>query len=239
MVSVCITTYNGGLFIKQQLDSIIMQLDENDEIIVSDDGSSDITLQILEHYNDNRIKVLHHKPKKSKYKFTLTTNNFENALREAKGDYIFFADQDDIWENNKVEECLKIFNQGYDAILHDCNIIDQNNEVIINSYFSVNNSKKGIFKNILKNSYLGCCMAINKKYIDRILPFPEESVPHDMWIGIIYDYFGKSIITDKKLISYRRHGNNLSPSGEKSRNSFLFKVLYRIIFIKAFLKRIV
>lgn len=238
MISVCLTTYNGGKFLKQQLDSILCQLGSEDEIIISDDGSTDNTLQIIENFLDNRIKLLHHHPKSGKYKFSLTTENFQNALQYAKGDYIFFADQDDIWCENKVRECIKLLQKGYDLVLHDAEIIDENNNVIINSYFRINNSKTGILRNIKNNSYLGCCMVINNNFLNKILPFPNIPIPHDIWIGILYEYFGKIIFTDQKLLSYRRHGGNVSPSGEKSKNSIIFKLKYRINFVFAFLKRI-
>ena len=61
MVSVCMATYNGERFIKEQIDSILCQLAAEDELIISDDGSTDKTLEVIESYGDNRIKVLHHK----------------------------------------------------------------------------------------------------------------------------------------------------------------------------------
>ncbi|MDC8098923.1 glycosyltransferase family 2 protein [Chryseobacterium rhizosphaerae] len=239
MISVCLTTYNGAKFLTQQLDSILSQLGANDEVIISDDGSTDETLLIIKNYSDTRIKLLHHKPQSGKYRFSLTTNNFQNALQNAKGNYIFFADQDDIWKENKVEECVKLLQQGYDLVLHDTDIIDENNHIISKSYFEINNSKLGIVRNILNNSYLGCCMALNKKFLNKILPFPSVPVPHDIWVGILYEYFGNVILTEQKLLSYRRHGENVSPSGEKSKNSIIFKLKYRANFIIAFLKRII
>ena len=239
MISVCLTTYNGSLFLKEQIDSILCQLNKDDEIIISDDGSIDNTISIIESYNDCRIKIFYHTPIKNQYRFDLTTRNFENALFQAKGDYIFFADQDDIWKSNKVGECMKLFYEGYDLILHDCDIVDEKNGKIANSYFEINKSKSGIIKNIIKNSYLGCCMAINRKYIDRVLPFSKTPIPHDIWIGLLYEYYGNIIYSKKKLISYRRHGANVSPSGEKSNNKFIFKIKYRMLFIYSFLNRII
>lgn len=59
MNSVCMATYNGEKFLREQIDSIIAQLDESDELIISDDGSNDATLDILYSYNDSRIKIFH------------------------------------------------------------------------------------------------------------------------------------------------------------------------------------
>ena len=96
MISVCMATYNGERYIKEQVSSIMQQLGENDELIVSDDGSSDSTLQVLDSFHDSRIKVFSG-PR------TGLTYNFENAIKNANGDYLFLSDQDDVWECNKVE----------------------------------------------------------------------------------------------------------------------------------------
>lgn len=100
MISVCIATYNGGKYIKEQLDSILFQLGKDDEVIISDDSSTDDTLSILESYHDERIVIL------TNQKFHSPVYNFENALKSAKGDFIFLSDQDDIWEPTKVEVML-------------------------------------------------------------------------------------------------------------------------------------
>ncbi|HEY5589376.1 MAG TPA: glycosyltransferase, partial [Candidatus Paceibacterota bacterium] len=91
MISVCITTYNGEKHIQAQLDSILPQLCSTDEIIISDDGSTDRTIQIVEKYEDKRIKIYHHTKynKFCKFPFSKITKNMENALIHAKGDYIF------------------------------------------------------------------------------------------------------------------------------------------------------
>ena len=60
MISVCIPTYNGEKYIKEQLESILGQLSVEDEVIISDDCSSDQTLKIIESFHDNRIKVFIH-----------------------------------------------------------------------------------------------------------------------------------------------------------------------------------
>ena len=97
MISVCIATYNGEKYIKQQLLSILKQIKVNDEIIISDDHSTDKTFNIIKSFNDTRIKFFLNNKGKG------YTRNFENALEKAHGDIIFLSDQDDIWIDNKVE----------------------------------------------------------------------------------------------------------------------------------------
>ena len=95
MISVCMATYNGAQFIKEQIDSILCQLSTEDELIISDDGSTDETLSIINSYKDNRIKVFQHKAAEGSA-FIKATRNFENAMSHAVGDYIFLSDQDDM-----------------------------------------------------------------------------------------------------------------------------------------------
>lgn len=239
MVSVCLTAYNGEKYIKEQLDSILCQLGSEDEVIISDDGSTDKTLEIINSYQDKRIKLISHKPVASKYKFSFTTYNFENALRYASGDYVFFADQDDVWKENKVVECVKVLEKGYDLVLHDAELIDGEGNIISDSYFNINRSKKGILTNLVNNSYLGCCMAVKKKYLQKVMPFPKKIVvPHDIWIGILYEIYGKVCFLNHKLIFYRRHGENVSPSAEFSNNSLLFKLSYRFNLVVALISKL-
>jgi len=82
-------TFNGERYLKEQLDSILSQLGDEDELIISDDGSSDKTLEIIHAYKDKRIRFFHNRRKG-------IANNFENALSRARGEFIFLADQDDV-----------------------------------------------------------------------------------------------------------------------------------------------
>ncbi|MDE6793421.1 MAG: glycosyltransferase, partial [Muribaculaceae bacterium] len=101
MVSVCLATYNGELFIKEQIQSIIPELENEDEIIISDDGSTDNTLPIIRNFKDSRIKIFINKETQG------VNNNMENAIRKASGDIIFLSDQDNVWIKGKIEKCVK------------------------------------------------------------------------------------------------------------------------------------
>jgi len=238
MISVCIATYNGENYIQLQLDSIISQLAFGDEVIISDNGSTDRTIEIIQSYKDKRIKIFKHEKCNNfcKYPFYKITKNVENALIHSKGDYIFLADQDDIWLPNKVQDAILEIGEGL-GLLHDCVVVDENENELIPSYFAQNKSKLGIVNNLLNSSYLGCCMIIKKELLAKALPFPFLPVPHDIWLGLIAEWKGKMIISNKKLIKYRRHGQNLSTSSEKSKASLIYKVHYRTNILIALLNR--
>lgn len=230
MISVCIATYNGEKYVAEQLESILSQLSEDDEVIVSDDSSSDRTVEIIKSFNDNRIKIFENQ------KFKSPIFNFENALKYANGEIIVLSDQDDIWKENKIET-IKKYMQDYDVVISDAKIIDEHGKILQESFYKLNGSKSGFIKNIVKNSYLGCAMAFNKKILEKSLPFPKDIPLHDWWIGLIGEMYGKTYFIEDKLISYRRHGNNASPTGEKSRYSTMRKISFRISLMKNLILR--
>ena len=203
--SIAMAVYNGEKYIKEQIDSILKNMSDNDELIISDDGSKDDTLKIISKYNDERIKLIEGPHKGVK-------QNFANAIDHAKGKYIFLSDQDDIWMENKIELVLKTFeDNNVSIVIHDAEVIDENLEVTLPSFFEYRNSGKGIIKNIYKNTYIGCCMAFKADLKKYILPIPNNIEMHDQWIGILGESKGDgSIYLKEKLIQYRRHSNNVS-----------------------------
>ena len=231
-VSVAMATYNGEKYIKEQIDSILNNLEKNDELIISDDGSKDNTISIIQEMqkNDSRIKLLEG-PKNG------VKQNFANAIKNCSGEYIFLADQDDIWNDKKVEKVLKVFkDKNVTLVIHNCEIVNENLEKTDKTFFEFRNSGKGIIKNIWKNTYIGCCIAFKGKMKDKILPIPNDIEMHDQWIGIINEKYGESYFLDECLIKYRRHSNNVSQMkhygvGRMIRN--------RVYFIKRYRERIV
>ena len=238
MISVCLATYNGEKFIQEQLNSILCQIGEEDEVIVSDDFSNDKTLEIIRGINDKRIKIfqnnLYKKPQK--FSFEQITLNFENAIRHANGDLIFLCDQDDIWHTNKTSVIKAEIGENF-AIVHDCRVIDKKDNQIFASYFDFIGAKKGILKNIIKCSYLGSCMAFKKELINFILPIPQK-VPHDLWIALIADYKKSLKLLKTPLIDYCRHEKSNSTTTKRSGKSLWYKASYRFFILFEFLNRI-
>lgn len=228
-VSVAMATYNGEKYIKEQIKTILDCLEENDELVISDDGSTDNTLGIINSFNDDRI-VLIEGPKKG------IKQNFANAIKNTSGEYIFLSDQDDIWEKDKVTEVIKSFEkENCTLVVHDAEVVDENLNMVMSSYYSYRNSGKGIIKNIYKNTYIGCCMAFLSKAKKYVLPIPNDIEMHDQWIGILNDKYGKTYFSTKKLIKYRRHSLNNS---QMNHYGIIKMIKNRLTFIVRYMERI-
>lgn len=242
-------TYNGGKYIKEQVDSILNELGATDELIISDDGSTDHTISILESYKDSRIKILRHDKVPQKYMYGYTASNFENALRYAKGDYIFLSDQDDVWVKGKVEAMVAAL-QTAAWVLSDCSYVDSNLQVLVPSKFEFERVKIGVWRNLLyKCGYLGSSMAFRREVLKYALPFPKN-VPHDMWIGLTAPKVGKLVLLPQSTMLYRRHDHNVSATNnnllnkqqqgaatfQPNNHSLRFKLTYRAIALWAYLR---
>lgn len=211
-LSVCMTTYNGEKFIKRQLNSVVNQIKEHDEIIVVDDCSSDQTVTLIEETFGDRIKVFKNSENLGVIK------SFEKAISKANGDIIFLCDQDDIWEDNKVERVLEAFKEQKAALVaHDALVVDNSENIIHPSWNTYNgNTQKGIVGNIIKNSFTGCCMAFNSDIKNEVIPFPKGIEMHDQWIAIVAMLKRQKIVyIDAPLMKYVRHGGNVT--GTKKR----------------------
>jgi len=211
-------TYNGEQYIKEQIDSILYQLSENDEVIISDDSSTDTTVDIIKSYEDSRIVLYENQ------KFKSPIFNFENAIKQSTGDIIVLADQDDVWLSNKTEIINSYFTSKLSLLVMNAKLVDENLKVIDNSIFDKLKSKKGFLKNMYRNSYLGCSMAFSSDLKKYILPFPRKISMHDVWIGLISEIYGHVFFNDKITLLHRRH----SRTSTKNSYSLMQKIIWRL-----------
>ena len=202
MISVAMITLNGELYIKEQLDSILPQLGPEDELLISDDGSADATLEIIGEYRqkDERIR-LEKGPKEG------IIANVEAALGKCRGDVIFLSDQDDVWLSDKVSRVMAEFDRGSVLVMHDAKVMnDDLTETIYPSFFSFRGCRSGKWANILKNRYIGSCMAFRRSLVSHFLPIPRSLPMHDQWIGLAADIRKEKItLIREPLMLYRRH----------------------------------
>lgn len=235
-ISVCIPTYNGAKYIREQLVSILEQLGVDDEIIISDDGSIDDTVIIIQNFFDDRIKIFQNTHGKKS-----VCSNIENALKYAQRQYVFLADQDDVWLPKKVEVMLNHL-QHAQLVVSNAYLVDYSLSGYYETLFVKLHSGPGFIKNLSKNTFVGCCMAFERKVLDLVLPFPAYTPMHDWWIGLVCSLCCDVEFVDKPLMLYRRHDSNVSSTAGKSSFSYLKRVVWRLYLLicalRVFFKKI-
>lgn len=238
MVSVCITTYNGEKFVGDLLRSILPQLGAEDEIIISDDGSKDETLSIIESFVDARIRVQHHVRQQEKVKWDCVTHNFEHALQYVRGDVIFLCDQDDKWLPNRVSKMTAALRAPFSLAICDAVVCDDKLAPLHPSMFGLEPITQTYWDALTHFRMLGCCMAFRRELLDYVLPFPASKVGHDLWIWLMAKHYGHIVLVRKPLHLYRRHANSVSTAGQKTQYSLAFRIYYRLFIVTAFIKRV-
>lgn len=213
-ISIVLATYNGELFLREQLDSIYNQSLLADEVLVVDDCSTDGTVAILEEYhnkyglkyviNDHNLRV---------------NKNFEKGILLATGDYISLCDQDDVWFReknetlyNKLQEIESNY-QGIPCVVSSRNtFVDENLNVHHNTELKYDT--EDYRETIIHHLSQGSSMMFNRKCIEFILPLPEyeDDVCYDTHIGYILSMVGRKYDLHQSLMFYRVHGNNVTAS---------------------------
>lgn len=208
IISVALATYNGEKYLIEQIDSILNQTYKNIEIIISEDNSTDSTIEIVKKYinNNSNIKLVFNEGEKG------FINNFENAIKHCKGEFIAFADQDDVWFENKIEilyqniiisNSLLIYS---DSLIVDSKLQSKNNTKLSTFYPEMKYAYD--FKNLIHHNFIpGSHSLISKDLLPLILPFPGKQLGHDWWIAIIAASYNKIKYIDIPLMYYRRHQN--------------------------------
>jgi len=215
-ISVALCSYNGSGFIPEQLESILEQTSAADEIVLSDDGSTDGTLEVAEivlaHAAGTR-RVL-----RNAHALGVTAN-FEQAIRATTGDLIVLSDQDDVWHADRIERALAEFDSRPDLtfLFTDARMVDSEGEPLGYSLFDAleisDDDRRLIhagraFEVLLRrNLATGATVMFRRSVLEAALPFPGGWV-HDEWVAIIAAATGRVDMLEEQLIDYRQHGNN-------------------------------
>lgn len=206
-VSVVMASYNGEAFIQQQIESILPQLGPEDEFLISDDGSTDATLSIIQSFQKNNHQIVLIKgPKKG------PSANFEEAMKHAGKEIVLLTDQDDIWIDGKVSAVKEAFERhpNIDIFLHNAGFCDTEGKPLSGDTFAQRGTRHGVFHNWLKSGYYGCCMGIRRSFLEKALPFPVPNVLHDQYLGLIAEWEKTALFSDNQWIWHRLHGSNQS-----------------------------
>jgi glycosyltransferase involved in cell wall biosynthesis len=230
LISVCMAVYNGERYLEEQLRSILDQLGNDDEVIIVDDRSTDRSMQLIKNMADPRLVLLSNESNIG------PIASFERAIATSKGKHIFLSDQDDIWRTHKVKRTLEVF-ASTDCLLvvSDARVVDEELRILNESLFSLRRSGPGFWRNLYKNGFVGCCMAIRSDAKELFLPFPRQISMYDEWIGLCTTVAGRVHFMDDALVDYRRHRRNVTKMTHGSLGSMVGK---RVIFFQLILFRI-
>jgi glycosyltransferase involved in cell wall biosynthesis len=220
-VSVAVGTHNGARFLGEQLGSILAQTRPVDEIVLSDDASTDDTVDLAERlvgdFRDSGgrvdLRVLRNR------RALGVTANFEQALRAATGDVVALADQDDVWRPDRVARALEVFGARPDVqfVASDATLIDADGAELGTTLFGTLGladalrerlDGPGAFDELLRrNLVTGATAMVRRSLVERAAPFPASWV-HDEWLAIVASVTGGLGVLPDRLIGYRQHGAN-------------------------------
>lgn len=220
MIYICLSVYNGTLFLQEQLMSLENQNFDHRQItlLTRDDGSNDESFQLLHDFASKSsltVSILHDR---TNYGIKKSFEILMNTALQMGANYIMFCDQDDIWYENKIsktfQKMLVTENQypSLPILIHtDLTVVDEQMHPINSSFWKYQNidpSKNALHNFITDNNITGCSMMINHILAKQIQVIPEKAIMHDWWIGMYASAFGRIIYLDEPLIFYRQHNNN-------------------------------
>lgn len=215
-VTVLLATYNGERYLSELLESLITQTYQNFEIVIHDDGSTDMTNFIVESYRTKygeKIRVIN-----DDVFFGDARLNFFHLLKFVETPYIMFCDQDDVWLPDKIE--LTIFRmralentyKNIPIVVHtDLRVVDERLQLIAHSMFKYQKlfKNQSLAETFVRNNVTGCTMMINIHAFHCINPMQSQAMMHDWWIALkVLANQGIVCFLDKPTILYRQHGRN-------------------------------
>lgn len=210
-VAVIMSTYNGELFIKEQLDSILAQTYKDIEIVVRDDGSKDKTVEIIKEYQKEHKNIQLYEGENLGF-----IKSFFELLKLVEADYYSYADQDDIWIENKIELAVNSLNQldneKPNMAFGNSDYYDENMQFIGESE---RNRKYSFLKALFSCVSQGMTMTVNKKTRDMIINnMPKSCFFHDWWTYILCIGLGNVAYDNVTTVKYRRRKQNATSEGQ-------------------------
>lgn len=206
LVSVVMSTYNGSLYVAEQIESIINQTYSNLEIILADDASTDNTFDILKCYAEKDKRIIAYQRKEN----VMYNINFSEACSKATGVFIAISDQDDVWELDKIEKQLKKIKEDPDTILVHCISarFEERAQPHLRSISKMNFFRGNDIKSFLLANYvLGHTVMFRKSLLDAALPFPSN-VYYDWWLAAYACTLGNIEFVNEILVWHRMHQSN-------------------------------
>lgn len=233
-VSIVMASYNGESYIREQIDSIINNTYSDWKLEICDDGSLDGTISIIKEYVEkypNRI-FFHENDKNLG-----VVQNFLEGAKRAEGNYIMFADQDDVWLPEKISHTLEKMKEIEQedtevptVVFTDAKVVNERLEEIASSFHqisSLDTGKTDLPHLLMENKLIGCTMMFNQAVAKLLYELPQNARYHDWWIGLLAASMGRIAYLKEGTLLYRQHGNN-----EVGAQNFFSYVRGRLISLK-------
>ena len=217
LVSIIIPTYNRAFYLKLTLDSIIQQTFQDFEIIVVDDGTpNDDNFLLCKQYEKIRYIKIENSGGPAKPRNT--------GIKQAKGKYLAFTDDDDVWQVDKLEKQVeKLENNPEFGLVHCyCQTIDGNGNLqdkIIGRPGDPNVKHGNVALRMMGNwTLMTSSVLIQKNVVDKVGLFNEKMPPagEDAEYWIRCSFFTQFYYIDEPLVHYRIHTNNISKDNSSS-----------------------
>lgn len=218
-ISVCMAAYNGARHIREQIDSILPELGPNDEVIVVNDCSTDDTAAVVAAIPDSRIRLIDAERNRG---YVAT---FERALGEARGEFVFLSDQDDVWLPGRVEQMISALD-GKSMVVSNCRHFDgplgSFHEIRLRAKDSTHYLRNLLGIVVGYRLHWGCAMAVRRNLLTQALPFPHYmNESHDQWLATVGNINRSIVYMEEDTILHRLHGENLTPHGIRSASKIL------------------
>lgn len=211
-VGILMSTYNGELFLEEQIDSILNQQGVEIDLFIRDDGSTDRTRFLLERYAeiDKRIHLFYGEN-------IGVGNSFMDLLYQVPNqyDYYGFSDQDDIWDRNKIKSAVNaLMESGCSLYASNQECIDKDGNTLYMRYSEDKKMNLTPISIMCKNTIAGCTFVFNKELFSllksrRPSALLLQSRIHDVWVAMSAAVTGSIFYDRSSFIKYRQHENNV------------------------------
>lgn len=211
--SVCLASYRGARYIKEQLESILTQLGPNDELVIVDDASPDDTVDQIRSFDDGRIRLIEARVNQGYVK------SFEQAVLAARGECILLSDQDDVWLPGRLELIMDAL-QASRVVASNFDVLGGGARPNIPRLRREDSRRHAA--NILGalvgyRAYYGCAMGLRRDMVPLFAPVPRYLVEsHDLWLAICGNLAGSIRHLDEPTLLRRIHDDNATPRSWRS-----------------------
>ncbi len=223
LVSIAMATYNGGRFLREQLQSLLDQDYPNIEVVISDDGSSDDTERIVKEFQSSDSRIVFYK-NQGEHGFRA---NFAHALQYCSGAFLALSDQDDVWMHNKISRLMK-YSADHTLVYHNSLFVDEQlnslNRTVMDKVNPFSGHGAKVFLQF--NCISGHACLFKRELLSKLLPFPDARF-HDWWASFVAASAGKLLYVPEILVHYRQHSTTKTDILKRKKNTKHHKEILR------------